>query len=125
MSPSKPSARPPKKSSKSAKAEKEAAEAAPKLPPVQHAIVPTHEVLSPEEGEKVLKELGTPVERLPKILFDDPGLQNDAGYRSIAEGADGARSLVGRLVRVRRLSPTAGEVHVYRLIVGGAAARDE
>ena len=97
----------------------------PKLPPVQHALVPTHEVLSPEESAAILKRLETPPERLPKILYDDPGLQTDPKYRSVAESAEGARSLVGRLVRVRRPSPTAGEAAVYRVMVGGASLREE
>jgi DNA-directed RNA polymerase subunit H (RpoH/RPB5) len=125
MSPSKPAARASKKSSGKASKETSPPEAAPKLPPVQHALVPTHEVLSAEAGEKVLAELGTPLERLPKILFDDPGLDTDPNYRAAAEGPEGGRALVGRLVRVRRPSPTAGEVDVYRLIVGGAAARED
>ncbi len=126
MSPSKSSARPPKRSKGAAKgAAGETAPEAPKLPPVQHALVPTHEVLSAEETQKMLHKLETAPERLPKILYDDPGLQTDPAYRTVAESAEGARSLVGRLVRVRRPSPTAGEAAVYRVVVGGAAARED
>ena len=127
MTPSKAAARAPKKSpARSKKGEKHAPEATPpKLPPVQHALVPTHEILSPEAGSKVLAQLQTPQERLPKILFDDPGLRTDPNYVVLAESAEGPRSILGRLVRIRRPSPTAGEAVVYRVIVGGAAAREE
>jgi DNA-directed RNA polymerase subunit H (RpoH/RPB5) len=127
MTPSKSPARTSKKSSSRSKKEEAKSEAPPveKLPLVQHAIVPTHEVLSAEESQKVLGTLGTPLERLPKILYDDPGLQTDPKYRALGEGSEGTRTLVGRLVRVRRPSPTAGEAIVYRVVVGGAAARED
>ncbi|MDE1837909.1 MAG: DNA-directed RNA polymerase subunit H [Euryarchaeota archaeon] len=123
MTPSKSAARP--KRSKSGTKGAAAAEEAPKLPAVQHALVPTHEVLSAEESQKVLSALETAPERLPKILYDDPGLWTDPSYRAISDSADGARSLVGRLVRVRRPSPTAGEAAVYRVVVGGASLRED
>jgi DNA-directed RNA polymerase subunit H (RpoH/RPB5) len=62
----------------------------------------------------VLAELATPPERLPKILASDPGLQTDPRFRALKESGE---NLLGRLVRVRRPSSTAGEAVAYRVIV--------
>ncbi len=91
-----------------------AAPAAPKRPFVAHHLSPPHEVLGEAESKKVLGELGTPPERLPQILVNDPGLQTDPQYARLKESGE---PLVGRLVRIRRPSPTAGEAIAYRLIV--------
>ena len=106
MSPSPPAARRARK-----KAE---APAAPKRPFVAHHLAPRHEILSEEETRKTLEVLATPPERLPKILVADPGLKTDPRYESMRESGE---NLVGRLVRVRRPSATAGEAIAYRLIV--------
>lgn len=90
------------------------APATPKRPFVAHHLAPPHEVLSEEESKTVLARLGTPPERLPQILLSDPGLQTDPKYTAMRESGE---NLVGRLVRVRRPSPTAGEAIAYRLIV--------
>jgi DNA-directed RNA polymerase subunit H (RpoH/RPB5) len=90
-----------------------AAPAAPKRPFVAHHLAPPHEVLSEEESKTVLGQLGTPIERLPQILVTDPGLQTDPKYTALR---DAGEKLVGRLVRVRRPSPTAGEAVAYRVI---------
>ena len=95
-------------------ARKKAAPAAPKRPFVAHHLSPPHEILSAEETRKVLEELATPPERLPKILVADPGLKTDARYEAMRESGE---NLIGRLVRVRRPSATAGEAVAYRLIV--------
>ncbi len=110
-----PSARPRAKSSSRAKA--------PPVPPrpfVAHHLAPPHEVLSEAETTKVLGELRTPAERLPKIYVDDPGLQTDPKYIALK---DAGERLVGRLVRIRRPSATAGEAIAYRLVV--KPGRDE
>jgi DNA-directed RNA polymerase subunit H (RpoH/RPB5) len=77
-------------------------------------MVPRHEVLSEAESLKILKDLDTPPERLPKIFANDPGLKTDAAY---VRARDARENLAGRLVRVRRPSETAGEAIAYRLIV--------
>ena len=87
---------------------------APKRPFVAHHLAPPHEILSEEETRKVLEQLATPPERLPKILVVDPGLKTDSRYEAMRESGE---ALVGRLVRVRRPSATAGEAVAYRLIV--------
>jgi len=93
---------------------KAAAPAAPARPFVAHHLAPPHEVLGEEESKKVLAELQTPPERLPRILVTDPGLRTDPRYEALKGSGE---NLVGRLVRVRRPSSTAGEAIAYRLIV--------
>jgi DNA-directed RNA polymerase subunit H (RpoH/RPB5) len=93
---------------------KAAATPAPTRPFVAHHLAPPHEVLGEEETKKVLAELQTPPERLPRILATDPGLRTDPRYEALKGSGE---NLVGRLVRVRRPSSTAGEAIAYRLIV--------
>ncbi len=88
--------------------------ATPPRPFVAHHLAPPHEVLSEAESQKVLAELGTPPERLPKILSGDPGLFTDPKYSAMKEAKE---NLLGRLVRIRRPSATAGEAIAYRVIV--------
>lgn len=101
-----------------ASSRKKAKSSAPKPthPFVTHHLVPPHEVLSEEETHRVLQGLGVPIERLPKILPNDPGLRTDAKYQA---ARDAGERLSGRLVRIRRPSPTAGEAVAYRLLVSG------
>jgi DNA-directed RNA polymerase subunit H (RpoH/RPB5) len=91
-----------------------AAAAKPTRPFVAHHLAPPHEVLGEEETRQILAHLATPAERLPKILATDPGLQTDPKYAALR---DSGENLVGRLVRIRRPSSTAGEAIAYRLIV--------
>ncbi|MGD0250719.1 MAG: DNA-directed RNA polymerase subunit RpoH/Rpb5 C-terminal domain-containing protein [Thermoplasmata archaeon] len=86
----------------------------PKRPFVAHHLAPPHEILSEVESKKVLEMLGTPPERLPKILVADPGLKTDPKYEAMRESGE---NLLGRLVRIRRPSATAGMAVAYRLIV--------
>ena len=101
---------------RSKKAAAKAAEAAaePSKPFVAHHLVPPHELLTEAEGQAALKELGTPSERLPKILANDPGLKTDAKYLAAKEAHE---PLSGRIVRIRRPSATAGEAIAYRVII--------
>jgi DNA-directed RNA polymerase subunit H len=79
-----------------------------------HHLIPAHELLSEEEARKVLEDLATPLERLPKILAGDPGFLTNPEVRAAKESAE---SLAGRLVRIRRPSPTAGEAITYRVVI--------
>ncbi|MGA8664192.1 MAG: DNA-directed RNA polymerase subunit RpoH/Rpb5 C-terminal domain-containing protein [Thermoplasmata archaeon] len=83
-------------------------------PFVVHHLAPPHEVLSEEDSRKVLEQLDTTVERLPKILVSDPGLQTDPKFTAMRDAGD---QLVGRLVRIRRPSQTAGLAIAYRVII--------
>ncbi len=86
----------------------------PPAPFVAHLLVPPHELLSEEESRQTLELLGTPIERLPKILVTDPGLKTDPKFSDARQAHE---ALNERLVRVRRPSSTAGEAVAYRVIV--------
>ena len=109
MTPAPPRTR---KSGKAAKAAAAAPAAAPR-PFIAHHLVPPHELLTESEGLEVLKELGTSLERLPKILVSDPGLKTDPKFVAAREARE---PLNGRLVRIRRPSSTAGEAVAYRVL---------
>ncbi len=81
--------------------------------------MPVHQVLSAEESARIVKDLGTPVDHLPKILANDSGLGTDPGYAKARDEAV-PQGLVGRLVRIHRPSPTAGVSVAYRVIIAGA-----
>jgi len=107
MSPTKrPSKRPAKKV-------KEAAPPPPVRPFRPHLLVPPHELLSEAECARLRQEFGAAWERLPKIVASDPGLKTDPNYLAAREAHE---NVVGRLVRVRRPSDTAGEAVAYRVI---------
>jgi len=91
--------------------------AAVKRPFVVHHLAPVHEILAEAETLEVLKSLGTPVERLPKITLSDAGLQTDPKFAGLKESGE---NLLGRLVRIRRPSATAGEAIAYRVVVSSA-----
>ncbi len=105
MSPTR--ARAPRKSAKSLKA--------PSRREFQtHHLIPPHELLTEEEARAVLADLATPLERLPKILAADPGLLTNPQVRAAREAGE---PLAGRLIRIRRPSPTAGEAVTYRVVI--------
>jgi DNA-directed RNA polymerase subunit H (RpoH/RPB5) len=98
-----------------------AAADAPVVPPrpfLANALTPPHELLSVAETDETLKALGTSIDRLPKILVTDPGLKTDKLYVAAREARE---PLVGRLVRVRRPSQTAGEAIAYRVLIQSSA----
>jgi len=71
---------------------------------LEHELVPKHEVLSLEEGLKVLKSYGVKPEQLPWLRASDPVAR-----------AIGARP--GDIVKIVRKTPTGGEIVVYRYVV--------
>jgi len=73
---------------------------------IEHELVPKHEVLSPEEAIKVLKELGVRPDQLPYLRASDPV--------AVAIGAK-----PGDIVKITRKSPTAGKIVVYRFVIAG------
>jgi DNA-directed RNA polymerase subunit H (RpoH/RPB5) len=93
---------------------RDATPAKPVRPFIAHRLAPPHEILTEDDTRKVLEELETVPERLPKILVSDPGLQTDPRF---VAARDAGEVFVGRLVRIRRPSATAGEAVAYRLIV--------
>lgn len=70
----------------------------------EHKLVPKHEILTPEEREKVLAQYKIKPYQLPQIKVSDP-----------AAKAIGAKP--GDILRIIRKSPTAGEHIAYRYVV--------
>lgn len=89
-------------------AKKKHIELLPKTFPVfdifEHVLVPKHEILTPEEREKVLAQYRVKPYQLPQIKASDP-----------AAKAIGAKP--GDILRIIRRSPTAGEHVTYRYVV--------
>ena len=67
-------------------------------------LVPKHEILSPEEKQKLLDKFNISEKQLPKIKSTDPAV--------IALGAK-----KGDVIKITRKSPVAGESYYYRLVV--------
>ncbi len=72
---------------------------------LEHELVPKHEIVPYDEAVRILKELGVRPEQLPWIRVTDPVVRRI-----------GAKP--GDIIRVYRKSPTAGEIIVYRYVVG-------
>ncbi|PSN86345.1 hypothetical protein B9Q02_02680 [Candidatus Marsarchaeota G1 archaeon BE_D] len=77
---------------------------------LNHILVPKHELLSKEDSEKVLKELGVKLWQLPRIYQDDPAIRH-------------LNPEVGQLVKITRSSELAGEYVVYRVVVSSLTAK--
>ena len=69
-----------------------------------HEMVPEHMLLTPEEGDEVLKGFGIVAPQLPKIHVSDP-----------ASKEIGAK--VGDIIKVIRRSTTAKQSIFYRLVI--------
>ena len=77
---------------------------------LEHKNVPEHRLLTPEEAGQVLARLDITRDQLPKIRKTDPVIRVlERVHGEIAEGS---------LVRVFRLTQTAGVSEAYRLVVG-------
>ncbi|VVB93488.1 DNA-directed RNA polymerase subunit H [uncultured archaeon] len=72
--------------------------------PLEHKMVPNHEILNEEDLNKILSEFKVEKEQLPKIRISDPS-------------AVSVKAKVGDVVRVTRDSPTAGKSYFYRLVI--------
>ena len=78
---------------------------------LKHDLVPEHHLLSVEEAEKVLSEMGMTYDQLPKIRNSDAGIRVlESIHGPIAEG---------RIVKIVRKSETAQEFVAYRLVTKG------
>lgn len=77
---------------------------------LEHQLVPEHHLLSNEESQKVLGELRITKDQLPKIRRSDPVIQ-------VLERIHGPID-EGRIIRVVRVSTTAGVSQAYRLVIG-------
>jgi DNA-directed RNA polymerase subunit H len=70
----------------------------------EHRLVPRHEILTPEEGKRLLAEYKVQAYQLPQIKSSDPAVK-----------AIGAKP--GDILRIIRKSTTAGEHMAYRYVV--------
>ncbi|MEM1943566.1 MAG: DNA-directed RNA polymerase subunit H [Candidatus Caldarchaeum sp.] len=71
----------------------------------EHVLVPKHEVLPQAEAEELLKRLGVTPDKLPYILPSDPMVKK-------------LKAKVGDLIKITRVSETAGEAVYYRVVWG-------
>ena len=72
--------------------------------PLEHKLVPKHEILSEEDINKILAEYNIEKEQLPKLRVSDPA----AVY---------IKAKVGDVIRVTRDSKTSGKAFFYRMVI--------
>lgn len=72
--------------------------------PLNHALVPMHELVPDEDVPSILEKYSIVKEQLPKIKSTDPAV--------MVTGAE-----PGQLVKITRDSPTAGKHVAFRLVV--------
>jgi len=77
---------------------------------LEHQLVPEHRLVPEEEAEQVLKRLRITKDQLPKIHRSDPVIQ-------VLERIEGPIE-EGRMIKVTRVSGTAGVSEAYRLVIG-------
>ncbi|MCK9322733.1 MAG: DNA-directed RNA polymerase subunit H [Candidatus Methanomethylophilaceae archaeon] len=78
---------------------------------LKHVLVPEHHLLTEEEADTILKQMGMTRDQLPKIRNTDAGIKVlESIYGPIAEG---------RIVKIVRKSETAQEFVAYRLVTKG------
>ncbi|AEH60372.1 RNA polymerase Rpb5 [Methanosalsum zhilinae DSM 4017] len=71
---------------------------------LDHERIPKHEIMAEDEIKSVLKEYDIEKEQLPKIKANDP----------VVKEIDAS---VGDVVKITRISPTAGKAYYYRLVI--------
>lgn len=77
---------------------------------LEHQLVPEHRLVPEEDMARILKALKITRDQLPKIRKSDPVIQ-------VLEKIEGPIE-EGRMIRVTRLSGTAGVSEAYRLVIG-------
>lgn len=75
-----------------------------KFDPTNHKLVPKHEKLSEKAKKEVLDKYNLTLQDLPKILKNDPALQN-------------LDVKVGDVIKITRKSATSGETHYFRGVI--------
>nr|WP_321497616.1 DNA-directed RNA polymerase subunit H [uncultured Methanolobus sp.] len=71
---------------------------------LDHQLIPKHEIMLEDELKSVLKQYAIEKEQLPKIKVVDPVIQEIGAQ-------------VGDVVKITRISQTAGEAFYYRLVI--------
>ncbi len=75
-----------------------------------HDLVPNHEVIPQNEIDELLGQYNVDLRQIPKILQKDPAVVS-------------LNAKPGDIIRIKRMSQTAGEVYYYRVVVA-ALGRD-
>ena len=75
-----------------------------KLNVLKHVMVPDHKIMSEAEVTELLSNYNITTEQLPKIFHDDPAV------KTIGANVDD-------VIRIVRVSHTAGRAEAYRLVV--------
>ncbi len=73
---------------------------------IDNILVPKHEVLSPEDAEKLLAKYGVTREDMPKILKSDPSLVK-------------FKPAAGSIIKITRYTAEIGYSAYYRVVVEG------
>jgi DNA-directed RNA polymerase subunit H len=69
-----------------------------------HALVPKHEILSQEEKKRILSQFNSTEDQFPFLFISDP-VAREIGAKP------------GDMVKITRVSDTAGEATYYRYVV--------
>lgn len=77
---------------------------------LEHQLVPEHRLVAEDEAVEILKKLRITKDQLPKIHRSDPVIQ-------VLERIEGPIE-EGRIIKVTRVSGTAGVSEAYRLVIG-------
>lgn len=72
----------------------------------KHEFVPKHVILNSQEKDEVLKKYNITPKQLPRILISDPVIK-------MIEAKE------GDVIKITRISPTAGEAVYYRVVTKG------
>ena len=90
---------------------------------LSHDFVPEHKLLTEEEAEAVLAQLGVDRSKLPKIRKDDAAiLALEQSYDENGKKVGYIKE--GSIIKVIRKSKTAQEFVAYRLVIGGGEYKD-
>ncbi len=72
--------------------------------PLEHKMVPKHEIIQEDEIKNLLSQYAIEKEQLPKIRVSDPA-------------AAAIKAKAGDVVKITRESKTAGKTFFYRLVI--------
>ena len=86
---------------------------------LEHELVPEHVLLTEEEAEQVLAEMGITRDQLPKIRKNDPAIRQLERTLVDDKGTTYGMINPGRVIKVIRKSATAEEFVAYRVVVAG------
>ena len=71
---------------------------------IKHVLVPKHTIISEKEKKQILEKYNISYKELPKIMANDSAIKH-------------LKAKVGDIIKVSRISPTAGESIYYRGVI--------